>query len=222
VFTVNYLLYGVFLTDFVVVLLALLGLPAEPTAVARLIGTGLGAGLAIVAYLVWPTWEGTSSAEKFARLFLAQGTYASALLRAYTRPGGADTAMLRQLRVAARRVAQACLTLLAVVTAHHTAQPDDPAPDPRLQAGLNRLASGIDTAVRQIAAVLRAAGQDKPPSSRELPPLRQLQQAIWPDQPDSESADSEVLGLVAATDSLVDAVNTAAHAAGALDPQAGG
>jgi uncharacterized membrane protein YccC len=30
VFTVNYLLYGVFLTDFVVVLLALLGLPAGP------------------------------------------------------------------------------------------------------------------------------------------------------------------------------------------------
>ena len=87
VFTVNYLLYAVFLTDFLVVLLALLGLPPDPTALARLIGTGIGTGLAILAYLLWPTWEGTSAAEKFARLITAQGSYGRALLRAYTRPG---------------------------------------------------------------------------------------------------------------------------------------
>jgi len=258
VFTVNYLLYGVFLTDFVVVLLALLGLPAEPTAVARLIGTGVGAGLAIVAYLVWPTWEGTSSAEKFARLFLAQGGYASGLLRAYTRPGGAEAATLRHIRVEARRarlnaeasadrlagepdhppmtartartlesaghrVAQACLTLGAVVAAHHAAKPENLSSDPRLQAGLDRLASGITSAVSQIAAALRAAGQDGPRPPAGLPPLRELQRAIWPEPPDDrESAESEMLGLVAATDSLVDAVNTTAHALGAADPQASG
>ena len=77
VFAVNYLLFAVFLTDFVVVLLALLGLPAGPTAIARLIGTGVGTGLAILAYLLWPTWESTSSAEKLARLFAAQGAYVS-------------------------------------------------------------------------------------------------------------------------------------------------
>jgi hypothetical protein len=48
VFTVNYLLYAVFLTDFVEVLLALLGQPAESTAVARLAGTGTGTGLALL------------------------------------------------------------------------------------------------------------------------------------------------------------------------------
>jgi uncharacterized membrane protein YccC len=250
VFTVNYLLYGVFLTDFVVVLLALLGLPAESTAVARLIGTGLGAGLAIIAYLVWPTWEGTSSAEKFARLFLAQGRYASALLRAYTRPGGADAAAVRQLRVEARRarldaeasadrlagepdhppmtaqmaralesaghrVAQACLALGAVVTAHHSAHPTDARSEQRLQPGLDRLARGTASAVSQIAAALRAAGQDGPQPPAGPPPLRQLQQEIWQDQPDRELADNEVHGLLAATDSLVDAVNTTAHALGA-------
>ena len=63
VFTVNYLLYAVFLTDFVVVLLALLGLPADQTAIARLAGTGVGAALALLAYLLWPTWEGSSANE---------------------------------------------------------------------------------------------------------------------------------------------------------------
>ena len=103
VFTVNYLLYAVFLTDFVVILLDLLGLPPDPTAVARLIGTGIGTGLAIIAYLVWPTWEGTSAGEKFARLMTTQSRYASALLRAYGRPRDAGTARLRGLQLTARR-----------------------------------------------------------------------------------------------------------------------
>jgi uncharacterized membrane protein YccC len=103
VFTVNYLLYAVFLTDFVVVLLATLGLPPGPTAIARLIGTGVGTGLAILAYLLWPTWEGTSAAEKLARLFAAQGAYASAELHGYTRPGGTAAARTSRLMLAARR-----------------------------------------------------------------------------------------------------------------------
>jgi uncharacterized membrane protein YccC len=103
VFKVNYLLYAVFLTDFLVVMLALLGLPPDPTAVARLIGTGIGTGLAILAYLLWPTWEGTSAAEKFARVITAQGSYGNALLRAYTRPGGTEAARLGSLQLAARR-----------------------------------------------------------------------------------------------------------------------
>ncbi len=103
VFAVNYLLFAVFLTDFVVVLLALLGLPPLPTAIERLIGTGIGTGLAILAYVLWPTWEGTSAAEKLARLFAAQGAYASAELHTYTRPAGKDAARIGRLRVAARR-----------------------------------------------------------------------------------------------------------------------
>ncbi|HUD77916.1 MAG TPA: FUSC family protein [Streptosporangiaceae bacterium] len=103
VFTVNYLLYAVFLTDFVVVLLAMLGSPPDPTAEYRLIGTGIGTGLAIIAYLLWPTWESTSATEKFARLLATQGRYASALLRAYTRPEGSQPGRLRRLQLTARR-----------------------------------------------------------------------------------------------------------------------
>jgi len=103
VFTVNYLLYAVFLTDFVVVLLHLLGLPAGPTAAARLIGTGIGTGLAILAYLLWPTWEGTSAADKLARLFATQGAWARAQLRAYTMPEATEEIRTGRLQLAARR-----------------------------------------------------------------------------------------------------------------------
>src|SRR5262249_19859891 len=60
VMSVNYLFFAVFLTDYVVVLLSLLGLPADQTAVDRLIGTAIGAALAMLAYIAWPTWERAS------------------------------------------------------------------------------------------------------------------------------------------------------------------
>jgi hypothetical protein len=103
VFTVNYLLYAVFLTDFVVVLLAILGLPADQTALDRLAGTAVGSALALLAYLLWPSWESSAANEKFAGLLEAQGRYASALLRAYSRPGGTAAASLPALQLAARR-----------------------------------------------------------------------------------------------------------------------
>ncbi len=80
--TVNYLFFAIFLTDFVVVLLALLGLPADQTALDRLIGTGVGAALALLAYILWPTWERCSASEKFARLFLTECRFAALLLHA--------------------------------------------------------------------------------------------------------------------------------------------
>ncbi len=260
VFTVNYLLYAVFLTDFLVVLLALLGLPPDPTAVARLIGTGVGTGLAILAYLLWPTWEGTSAAEKFARLITAQGRYAGALLRAYTRPDAAEGPRLGSLQMAARRarsdaeasadrlagepdhapmtagtasalasaghrIAQALLTLGAAVTAHHGS--GDRTRAAALQPHLDELATGVARATDQIAAALRSAGTGiagtqptgaqptgaqsserwQPMFAGRLPPLRAQQQAIRPD--------SDTVGLLAATDSLVDAINTEAHVLGA-------
>lgn len=250
VFAVNYLLYAVFLTDFVVVLLALLGLPPEPTVLARLIGTGIGTGLAILAYLVWPTWEGTSAAEKFARLFLAQGRYASALLRAYTRPGGVESAGLGQLRIPARRartdaeasadrlagepdrppmtartvralesaghrIAQASAALGVVVAAHHAATRTATVADADLQNLLDRLADGVAESVDQLAAALRNADPEGLAQPTGLPQLRALQRAIWLrlGGPESPPVD-EAAGLLTATDSLVDAIDTAAHVLG--------
>ena len=149
VFTVNYLLYAVFLTDFVVVLLTLLGLPPEPTALARLIGTAIGTGLAILAYLIWPTWEGTSAAEKFARLFTAQGNYARALLRTYTRPGAAEPVRLRALQLAARRARND-----AEASADRLAGEPDHAP---MSASLARALASAGHRIAQACLTLAAA-----------------------------------------------------------------
>jgi uncharacterized membrane protein YccC len=104
VFAVNYLLFAVFLTDFVVTLMALLGETAEQTVAFRLIGTGVGAALALIGYLVWPSWEGEPAQQKLARLFETQAHFGALVLRAYVRPEAVDT---RALRAAGRTARQA-------------------------------------------------------------------------------------------------------------------
>jgi uncharacterized membrane protein YccC len=152
VLTVNYLLYAVFLTDFVVVLLDILGLPPGPTALARLAGTGIGTGLALLAYVFWPTWSGSSAGDKLAQLLELQGRYAAALLRAYTRPAMAGREDLAQLRLAARRAridAEAAASRLA-------GEPDRPP----LTAGLamslmsagHSMAQGVSTLTAAVTA----------------------------------------------------------------------
>jgi uncharacterized membrane protein YccC len=102
-FDVSFLVFNVFLADYVVVILALLGISATSTAVARLADTAIGAALALVAYLLWPTWEGTSAQEKLADAVEAQGRYATALLHAYASPNADAHAKARKLQIAARR-----------------------------------------------------------------------------------------------------------------------
>jgi uncharacterized membrane protein YccC len=241
VFPVNYLFYAVFLTDFVVVLLALAGLPADQTALDRLIGTGVGTALALTAYVLWPTWERTTASEKFTRLVLAQCRFADLMLRAYSRPASQEASRARPLKLAARRarldaeasadrladepdrppltrelaqglvsaghrLALATLALEAAVGEHHArlrrAGLEHSAPvaeqDP-LQERLDRLASMVRQASAQLAESLRRLG---PPG--RLPPLRAVQSGIPADSADAGA-------LFAATDGLVDALNTTAE-----------
>ena len=102
-FDVNYVIYSSFLTVFIVILLDILGLPADTTAVARLIDTVIGSAFALIAYSVWPTWEGVTAQEKFAWLVEAHGAYTTALLHSFAHPGQTGPAQLRGLQAAARR-----------------------------------------------------------------------------------------------------------------------
>jgi uncharacterized membrane protein YccC len=144
----------VFLTDFVVTLLALLGQTAEQTAAARLVGTGIGAALALIGYLAWPTWAGDSAQEKLAQMFKTQGRYASLALRAYVRPGQADVAAIQAAQRAARRAradAEAAADRLA----------DEP-PRPPMTARLAYALTGTARRIAHAALTLQAAVDVRP------------------------------------------------------------
>ncbi|HEY6500540.1 MAG TPA: FUSC family protein [Streptosporangiaceae bacterium] len=163
VFAVNYLLFAVFLTDFVVTLLALLGNTAEQTVVARLIGTGIGAALALAGYLAWPSWEGESAQQKLARLFESQAAFAAELLRAFTRAEPPDSPALGAAARRARRArtdAEASADRLA----------DEPARPPltaRLAYGL----TGIGRRLAHASLTLHAALDSTHPASGPADPL---------------------------------------------------
>jgi uncharacterized membrane protein YccC len=169
VFAVNYLLFAVFLTDFVVSLLALLGQTAEQTAVARIVGTGIGAALALAGYLAWPSWEGESAQQKLARLFETQAAYLSLVLRAYMRPGPPDRAALGAAARTARRArtdAEASADRLA----------DEP-PQPPLTARLAYGLTGIGRRMAHASLTLDAALESTHPKPGQDHQVRQ-------DQPD--------------------------------------
>jgi uncharacterized membrane protein YccC len=120
-FDVSYLVFSIFITAFIVVLLELLGIPAIPTAEARLLDTLIGSAMALVAYLAWPTWEGATAQDRFARLLEAHGEYATALLRELAHPGSFDPTRLRAIQSAARRArsdAEAATVRLSDEPAH--------------------------------------------------------------------------------------------------------
>ncbi len=126
-FDANYLLFSVFLTAFIVIMLALFGVAAVPTAEARILNTALGAAMALGAYLAWPTWEGMAAQEKFARLVETHAFYVSALLHALAHPQSRNASALRTLQAAARRArsdAEAAAARLAEEPAHPPLTPE--------------------------------------------------------------------------------------------------
>jgi uncharacterized membrane protein YccC len=231
--TVNYLFFAVFLTDFVVVLLALLGLPADQTAPDRLIGTGLGTGLALLAYILWPTWERTGVSEKFARLFLAQCRFADLMLKAYSRPPGEELARARSAKLAARRARGDAEDAADRIVDEPERPPITHALAQALVSAGHRLAVAVlavEAAARQRQAELRRAEQPGPDPAQ--PQLDKLAEAVrqagaqlaeglhrlgppgsLPPLRELQSqipADSGSAALFPATDSLVDALNTTA------------
>ena len=149
VFAVNFLLFAVFLTDFVVALLALLGQTADQTAVARIVGTAIGGAVALIGYLAWPTWAGGSAQQKLAQLFGRQGRYVSLVLRAYVRPGQTDLSAIRAAQMAARRAR-------ADAEAYAARLADEP-PRPPMTAKLAYALTGTARRIAHAALTLHAA-----------------------------------------------------------------
>jgi Fusaric acid resistance protein-like len=231
VFDVSFLLTSLSITAFLVMLLDLLGSPVIRTAEARLLDTFIGATLALGAYLAWPTWEGASAQEKFARMLTAHREYATALLQQLIHPGSAGASQLRALQGAARSARSDAEAATARLREEPPHPPLTPEVAQTLIAGVARLAQSelalhalvlsrrgtmdssgaLDRLAERINAFAAALGAaiDHLASSvlrlqqpEAIPALRPLQSAL---RADPQIRDSAVVGI---TDRLVDAVNT--------------
>ncbi|MCU1259078.1 MAG: protein of unknown function YccS/YhfK [Bryobacterales bacterium] len=78
--------YGIFVTAvsaLVVLLIAITGITPQQVIAARGLNTAAGGTLALLAYIVWPTWERTHVAEALARMLDAYRDYFRAVAQAY-------------------------------------------------------------------------------------------------------------------------------------------
>ncbi|MBV9634212.1 MAG: FUSC family protein [Methylobacteriaceae bacterium] len=229
-FDASYLLFSVFLTAFIMVLLSLLGSPALLTAEARFLDTFIGAALGLAAYLAWPTWEGMTAHEKFAQMLDAHRDYAAGLLRVLARLASMDALRLRALQTSARRArndAEAATVRLGSEPAH---PPLTPATAEAIIAAVTRLAlaelalhayvlaPGATTqmnepeataqAIRNLAAAVETAMSRLALALRQLarpqriPALRPIQAELRADPALTDA------GVVDLTDRMVDAVDT--------------
>lgn len=230
----NYAVFSACIASLVVTLLAFLGSPEAATAGDRSIYTLLGAGIALAAYLVWPTWVGTSLPETLAGLAETEGRYAGGVLRAWADPAGADRALLQRSRLdarVARTNAEAAVTrwlsepragavlaretvlaylasiracVQAILTLHAELPPSGPG-----YPGAAVLAVEVEKALASIAERVKGS-----PSATDLPPLRKEQLALSAGLRGAggvSTGQQPAVVLVGETDLLVDSINSLGH-----------
>jgi uncharacterized membrane protein YccC len=216
------------LTGTVVILLSFEGVNSGAAVMDRVINTALGSGMALLAYVLWPTWERGRARAALADMLDAYANY----LRALTHPD--KHSMHREMRTAARtartnaqaslermraepgtpvhllelanalfangnRLARTAMTLEALID-NHGALPE--------QAEVGGFVDHAATALHTIAAALRD-GHAVP----TLPDLRTLQRSLATLVAVNDNRDiADPLGRV--SDRLVDNVNTLAHVVG--------
>jgi fusaric acid resistance family protein len=222
-FRMNYTLFTIAITGYVVFILMLSGVGEMAAVTLRAIDTIAGGCIALAIYGAWPTWAGSSVRSALAAMFDAQSVYVSVLLAAYVDPKPADLARLTRLRGAARRArsnAEAVIERMLVEPNRRAAI------QPRAATGLlaairrNALAAlalhagverGIVTPSPKLAPLVAemkdslsilAEAVDQGRAPRQLPPLRQTHLAI-----------AGVINPLVEheTDLMVDAINTMAE-----------
>ena len=232
VFAANYAVYAVFLTFLVVLLLSSAERSALSTVTDRGFDTLIGGGIAIAAYLLWPTWEAKTLRAATADRYEALRRYLSVVLRAYLEPQTRDAAALARLAADARRAQSSVVASLERARAEPArGRPDVDryagvlASGRRIVAGTHALASHLQDARQQvavpaaaalvdqldeaIAALARAIRTGSPPGP--LPELRQSQRDLAAAAAAGQtSADRRGAVLAALLDSVVDSIDTAA------------
>lgn len=216
------------LTGTVVILLSFEGVNSSAAVADRVLNTALGCGMALLAYVLWPTWERGRARAALADMLDAYAGY----LRCLSRPGRRDAQ--REARTAARtarsnaqasldrmraepatpahlmdlastlfangnRLARTAMTLEAVID-DHEALPEST----EIGAFVEHVAAALHT----IATALR---DHQAPAN--LPDLRALQRSLASLLAMAEDRRAAEL-LERLSDRLVDNVNTLAHIVG--------
>jgi len=213
------------LTGTVVILLSFEGVNSGVAVMDRVINTSLGCGMALLAYVAWPTWERGRARAALATMLDAYADYLAALARPAQRAAHRETrtaartcrsnaqasiermraepatpqallAVARALFANGNRLARTAMALEAMIDA------SDALPEPTETGNFVELAA---SALREVARALR---EHRVPDG--LPDLRALQQTLAVLLLMSENRGGADL-LTRISDRLVDNVNTLAH-----------
>lgn len=216
------------LTGTVVILLSFEGVGSTAAVTDRVINTALGCGMAMLAYVAWPTWERGRARAALANMLDAYANYLDALATPDQRSTHRETrtavrtartnaqASLERMRAEpatpphlleladalfanGNRLARTAMTLEALCNDH-----------PRLlaQNEINAFVEQAGRALHEIAAALREQRSIEP-----LADLRAMQRTLatqWGAQDDRET----VSAINRICDRLVDNVNTLVHVMG--------
>ncbi len=98
----NYGIFGVAVSALVVLMIAIAGVSPNTVILARGLNTIMGGSLALLAYVVWPTWERMQVGEMMARLLDSYRIYFVKVQDVFAGREGASTADLDKLRLASR------------------------------------------------------------------------------------------------------------------------
>lgn len=229
---VHYGIAVVCLTGLVVILLSFYGIPPETAVHARALDTVLGSALALLAYLLWPTWERGRERAVLAGMLDVYRDYLVAVLhgdararhdtRSAARAGrsSAQASLERlrhepsasvQLAHAEALVAQANRFMRAAMSLE-AARSDADAPP--LPASLKDFAGGCEDALHDCAQALHDA---RTPAGGWR--LRERQRALAAQlEAQHELPPAYATALLDASDRIADAIDSVIHALGERDP----
>ena len=102
-FFANYALFTVSITSLIVFFVAFQGVNTYTAILDRLEDTAIGGALALAAFALWPTWEGSRDvAANVSDMLDADRRFLAAVLAGALTPGAADAEAVRRARSAAR------------------------------------------------------------------------------------------------------------------------
>ncbi len=227
--TMHYAIGVMLLTSLIVILLSFEGLAPGDTMTARAIGTSLGSALALIAYVVWPTWEDrrirptlASMVDAYRKYFLAMlddaprvraeirraarsaRTNAQASLdrlRNEPRRDRADVAAAEGVFANANRFIRAAMALEA--TRQH-AGPIPPA---------SAIADFAQRADHELNGIVRALNGEigSPPATAALREQQESLQKTLEATSGDVDADVQTAAWIDASDRITDSIDTLAH-----------